>query len=85
MSPLISLNGTDIRGFGLSPLEGTINSLIAPPKYKKMISNDSSFIHGTLLLSDPSLRRYDKREVSLSFFMKSASQADLKRSLDNLV
>ena len=85
MSPLIALNGKDIRGYYLSPLEGTIATLMAPPKYKKLVSNDSSFIHGTMLLCNPANRKLDKRDVSLSFFLYSPSQADLKRRLDNLV
>lgn len=85
MSPLIALNGIDIRGYGLSPLAGTIAALIAPPKYKKPVSNENSFIHGALLLSNPIYRRLDKKDISLSFFLKSTSQGDLKRSLDSLV
>lgn len=85
MSPLIELNGRDIRGYNLCPLEGTIATLLTPPKYKKMVSNDNGFIHGALLLSSPSARRIDKREVSLSFFLEAASTIDAKTELDNLV
>ena len=85
MKPLIALNGRDIRGYGLSPLDGTISTLIAPAKHKKLESNDSSFIHGTMIITSPGSRRLDKRDVSLSFFLKAPSQPDLKRELDNLV
>lgn len=85
MSPLIALNGQDIRGYGLRPLEGTIATLITPAKYKKMVSNDSSFVHGTLLLCSPDARKYDKRDISLSFYIQTPSQMDLKREIDNLV
>ena len=85
MRPLIALNGRDIRGYGLVPLEGTIAALMTPPKYKKMVSNENSFIHGTMLLTKPANRRLEKRDVSLSFYLYAATQADLKRNLDNLV
>lgn len=84
MSPLIALNGQDIRGYGLRPLEGTIATLITPAKYKKMESNSSNFIHGTLLLCSPAARKYDKKDILLSFYLRTPSQIDLKREIDNL-
>ncbi|MBO4550141.1 MAG: hypothetical protein J5733_05365 [Bacteroidaceae bacterium] len=85
MKPLIALNGIDIRGLGLVPLAGSIAALVTPPKYKKLQSNDSSFIHGTRVLSSPSSRRYEKNEISLSFFVLAPSQIDLKRKVDSLI
>ena len=67
-----------------SAVSGTITTLLTPAEYKKMTSNENGFIHGAMLLCSPSSRRKDKKEMSLSFFLYSDSQEDLKRDLDKL-
>ena len=82
--PLIALNGQDILGYNLVPVEGTIEALLAPRKYKKPVENESAAIHGTRIITTPSKRKYDKGSLSLSFMLYSESMEDLDHDVDNL-
>jgi len=78
------LNGKSIEDYSLMPLDGTIATVLAPPKYKKLVGNASSFIHGETVISLPSSRRIDKQDIQLSFLLKSESLQDTQRLLQEL-
>ena len=80
----ISLNGNDIEMYHLTALDGTLNALMKPTTYKKAITNENAAVDGTMILSSPSVRKVDKREVSLPFLLRSVSLVDLQQELDNL-
>lgn len=80
--PLMCLNGKDIQEYGLTPLEGTINTLMKPAPMKAPATNENSSLHGSHILSAPSARRYAKQDLSLMFYLESASLTDLARSLE---
>lgn len=84
MKPIIALNGEDIAAFHLTPLEGTIAAILKPPPYKKIVTNDNSYINGTMAICTPSSRRIDKQDITLSFFLHSCSMTDLQRRLQQL-
>lgn len=80
----ISLNGNDIDMYHLTALDGTLNALMKPTTYKKAVTNENAAVDGTMILSAPSVRKVDKREVSLPFLLRSVSLVDLQQELDNL-
>ncbi len=80
----ISLNGNDIEMYHLTALDGTLNALMKPTTYKKAVTNENAAVDGTMILSAPSVRKVDKREVSLPFLLRSVSLVDLQQELDNL-
>lgn len=83
--PLMCLNGKDIQEYGLTPLEGTINTLMKPAPLKAAVTNENSSLHGSHVLSAPTARRYAKQDFSLMFYLESASLTDLARTIDDLV
>lgn len=80
----ISLNGNDIEMYHLTALDGTLNALMKPATYKKAVTNENAAVDGTMILSAPSVRKVDKRTVSLPFLLRSVSLVDLQQELDNL-
>ncbi|MCM1361761.1 MAG: hypothetical protein NC235_07650 [Clostridiales bacterium] len=81
----MALNGKDLVAYNLIPLQGCIATLISPPTYKKLATNDNAALHGSTVLSSPTNRWLDKRDISLSFLLRSPSFVDLQRNIDNLV
>ncbi|MBQ3679822.1 MAG: hypothetical protein IJP79_07220 [Paludibacteraceae bacterium] len=79
----MSINGHDIREWGLTPLKGTLASLMQPANMKALTYNDSRAIHGSraLLVN----RRVSKRDLSLLFHIHTLSDIDLARRIDQLV
>lgn len=82
--PLIMLNGKDIAAYNLTPLDGTIATILKPASYKKLITNDNAYINGTMAISTPANRRIDKQDLSLSFLLRSLSMTDLQRQIQQL-
>lgn len=80
----IALNGVDIEAYGLVALDGTLNALMKRPSYKKAVTNDNAAIDGTMILASPSVRRVDKRSLTIPFFLRSVSLIDLQQELENL-
>lgn len=80
----ISLNGNDIEMYHLTALDGTLNALIKPSAYKKMVTNENAAMDGTSILSEPSVRKRDKNSISLSFLLRSTSLVDLQQEIKNL-
>lgn len=80
----IALNGNDIEMYHLTALDGTLNALMKPATYKKAVTNDNAAVDGTMILSAPSVRKVDKRTISLPFLLRSVSLVDLQQELDNL-
>jgi hypothetical protein len=80
----ISLNGNDIEMYHLTALDGTLNALMKPATYKKAVTNENAAVDGTMILSAPSVRKVDKRTISLPFLLRSVSLVDLQQELDNL-
>ncbi len=84
--PLMCLNGKDIQEWwGLTPLEGTLNTLMKPAPMKALVTNENAALHGSHILSAPTSRRYQKQDFSLMFYMKAASMTDLHRQVETLV
>lgn len=84
--PLMRLNGKDIAEYGLTPLEGTINTLMKPRPMKALITNENAYLHGSMVLSQKTARRYAKQDFSLLFYIRGGySIIDLHRSVENLV
>lgn len=80
----ISLNGNDIEMYHLTALDGTLNALMKPATYKKAVTNENAAVDGTMVLSAPSVRKVDKRTISIPFLLRSVSLVDLQQELDNL-
>lgn len=80
----IALNGNDIEKYHLTALDGTLNALMKPATYKKAVTNENAAVDGTMILSAPSVRKVDKRTISLPFLLRSVSLVDLQQELDNL-
>ena len=80
----IALNGNDIDMYHLVALEGTLNALMKPATYKKAVTNENAAVDGTMILSAPSVRKVDKRTISIPFLLRSVSLVDLQQELDNL-
>ena len=80
----ISLNGNDIEIYHLTALDGTLNALMKPATYKKAVTNENAAVDGTMILSAPSVRKVDKRTISLPFLLRSVSLVDLQQELENL-
>lgn len=80
----IALNGNDIDMYHLTALDGTLNALMKPATYKKAVTNENAAVDGTIILSSPSVRKFDKRIISLPFMLRSVSLVDLQQELDNL-
>lgn len=80
----IALNGNDIEMYHLTALEGTLNALIKPSAYKKMVTNENAAMDGTNILSEPSVRKREKNSISLSFLLRSTSLVDLQQEIKNL-
>lgn len=80
----IALNGNDIEMYHLTALDGTLNALMKPATYKKAVTNENAAVDGTMILSAPSVRKVDKRTISLPFLLRSVSLVDLQQELDNL-
>ena len=80
----IALNGNDIEMYHLTALDGTLNALMKPATYKKAVTNENAAVDGTMILSAPSVRKVDKRIISLPFLLRSVSLIDLQQELDNL-
>ena len=80
----IALNGNDIEKYHLTALDGTLNALMKPATYKKAVTNENAAVDGTMILSAPSVRKVDKRTVSIPFLLRSVSLVDLQQELDNL-
>ena len=80
----IALNGNDIEMYHLTALDGTLNALMKPATYKKAVTNENAAVDGTMILSAPSVRKVDKRIISLPFLLRSVSLVDLQQELDNL-
>jgi len=83
--PVMLLNGQDIERWGISPLEGTMNTLMKPAPMKALVSNENASLHGSLVLYAPSARRYQKQDMSLLFYMQALSLTDLNRQVNALV
>lgn len=80
----IALNGNDIDMYHLTALDGTLNALMKPAPYKKAITNENAAVDGSIILSAPSVRKVDKRTISIPFLLRSVSLVDLQQELDNL-
>ena len=80
----ISLNGNDIEKYHLTALDGTLNALMKPATYKKAVTNENAAVDGAMILSAPSVRKVDKRIISIPFLLRSVSLVDLQQELDNL-
>ena len=83
-NPTMKLNGRDISYYNLTYMEGTIAARLKPSPYKKLVTNESSFIHGTRAITTPSSRRKDKQDLSLTFFLQAASMSELRTKLQTL-
>lgn len=84
-TPHMALNGKDITEFGITPLDGTLNTLMKPAPTKKLATNENKSSHGIIVLSSPNARRYDKQDISLMFHIEAPSLIDLNRMVENLV
>ena len=80
----ISLNGNDIEMYHLTALDGTLNALMKPTTYKKAVTNENAAMDGTIVLSEPSVRKRDKRSISIPFLLRSTSLVDLQTEIHNL-
>jgi hypothetical protein len=80
----IALNGNDIEMYHLTALDGILNALMKPATYKKAVTNENAAVDGTMILSAPSVRKADKRTISIPFLLRSVSLVDLQQELDNL-
>lgn len=80
----MSLNGRDIEEWGLTPLEGTLQTLMKPAPTKALPSNENASLHGSQMITTPSSRRYQKQEFSLMFYIDARTIPDLHRRIKQL-
>lgn len=81
----ILLNGNDIeKKYHLTALDGTLNALMKPATYKKVVSNTNASIDGEIILSKPSSRKRAKNTISLPFLLRSTSLVDLQKEIQNI-
>ncbi len=79
------INGKDAGGLGLTCNEGTLNALMKPAQFKKMISNQNSSAHGTSYLTDPSKRFLAEQDIAIPVYLRAESLIDTQRRMDDLV
>lgn len=80
----MKLNGDDISKYKMYALQGALNTLMAPPPLKKLVTNENASINGTMVIADPSSRKVDKHDINLMFEIKSSSIIDLQRDIDKI-
>lgn len=80
----MSLNGDDIAKYGLTSLDGNLDVLMKPAPYKPLIENKNASINGSIILHAPTMRKTDKRDIVLTFLIKSSSIQDLQREIERL-
>lgn len=80
----IALNGNDIEQYHLVALDGTLNALMKPAAYKKAVVNENAAVDGTMVLSNPAMRKVEKRTISIPFFLRAVSLVDLQKEIENL-
>lgn len=78
------LNGRDIEEWGLTPWEGTYQTLMKPAPMKDLTKNENSSVHGTMLITTPSARRYKAQDMSLMFYIDAKNIVDLDRRVQQL-
>ena len=79
----ISLNGTDIAQYGITPLDGALNVLMKPAGYKKLVTNTNAAFDGVMPIIN-AYRKKDSRTFTLNFLLRSASLIDRRRDIENL-
>ena len=66
MQGLLTINGRDAyTTWGITPSDGALSALLAPPPLKEVVSAASPLEHGGRTLSDAALIRVDERELLL--------------------
>ncbi|MBR1525192.1 MAG: hypothetical protein IJ640_00835 [Prevotella sp.] len=83
MRTYISLNGKDIAEYGLTWLDGNLNTLMKPAGFKKLTTNTNSAFDGVIPIITANRKR-DSRTITLNFYINSLSLIDLRRDIDNL-
>lgn len=68
----VFINGVDISTFGAMLIKGSYEALLTPPPVKSHITNSSRLEHGERFI--PTTPLYDKREVTLQFFVEGATK-----------
>lgn len=84
MTIRMAINGKDVSGFHLTPLDGCLVALMTPPAYKKMATNENTASHGSWYLSNPSKRRVASGTITLQFLFRSTSLIDVTRTTEQL-
>lgn len=82
MNLTITLNNKDIKTFGLTSLEGTLNALMKPAPMKALVFNENIMIDGSSALLEN--RKIQKRDILLPFIIAGSSLADLAIKIDSL-
>lgn len=79
------LNGRDIEEWGLTPLEGTLQTLMKPAPEKPLVTNENASLHGSQVIATPTARRFQKQDMSLMFYIDARNVVDLHRRVNTLV
>lgn len=80
----ISINGRDISELHLTPLQGTLDALMKPTKYKAIVTNENAAMDGSNVVTTPSAHKVQKRDVTIPFLLRSTSLAQLQTWIDKL-
>lgn len=76
----MKINGVDISTLGLQELSGTLESLLKPCSAKKIVTNGNSSLNGVVAFVLD--RKVDKRDVTLSFYLKANNLANMHTQLE---
>lgn len=79
----ISLNGKDIKEYGITHTDGIINTLVKPADYKKVITNSNAAFDGVVPVISAN-RKKDSRNITLNFYLRSTSLIDRLRDMERL-
>lgn len=66
----------DLDTFGITLVRGWREALLTPAAVKSYITNDNRLEHGQSVIAKPKYTKKDKRDVSITFFLKGNSQSD---------
>jgi len=79
----VAINGVDITALKLIMLDGSLDNLLKPNELKSLVMNENASIDGSLAILTN--RKVKSRDVSIRFLVKSQSQIDLVKKLDDLI
>lgn len=66
----------DLDTYGITLVRGWREALLTPASVKSYVTNDSRLEHGETIIASPKYAKFEKRDVSISFFLEGSSEDD---------